>query len=223
MAIIAMLAAILLPALSAARERGRRTTCINNLRQFGVAFEMYADDWYEKFPANQFGLFGTAGTKTVYPDLINTTKTFWCPAGINRRLRAPTGAIAQNHSSAPLDGNWSGYENDWFASYAFVFGLSSGNHSPKSVPIVSDRGIYNTKINPADYGFGSADVTTGNHPWGINTLFIDGSARWLNLQEIVFAQEGYVTMPDPFPNVACQNTGLSIVIDVAAEKTAWGE
>ena len=41
-AIIAILAAMLLPALSAARERARTSNCIGNLKQFGLGFEMYA-------------------------------------------------------------------------------------------------------------------------------------------------------------------------------------
>ncbi|TAK94417.1 MAG: prepilin-type N-terminal cleavage/methylation domain-containing protein [Verrucomicrobia bacterium] len=43
-AIIAILAALLLPALSQARERGRRTVCKNNLRQLCFCVTMYADD-----------------------------------------------------------------------------------------------------------------------------------------------------------------------------------
>ena len=49
-AIIAILAAILLPALNSARERGRSASCINNLKQFGTAGEMYSgdhDDYFE--------------------------------------------------------------------------------------------------------------------------------------------------------------------------------
>ena len=42
-AIIAILAAILLPALNSARERGRSASCTNNIKQFGTAFAMYAD------------------------------------------------------------------------------------------------------------------------------------------------------------------------------------
>ena len=44
-AIIAILAAILMPALSSARERGRLSTCINNEKSLGLAFGSYSDDF----------------------------------------------------------------------------------------------------------------------------------------------------------------------------------
>ena len=49
-AIIAILAALLLPALGAAKESGRRIQCVNNLRQLGLALDMYADDNNGYFP-----------------------------------------------------------------------------------------------------------------------------------------------------------------------------
>ncbi len=44
-AIIAILAAMLLPALSAARERARGTQCLNNLKMLGLAVHMYSNDF----------------------------------------------------------------------------------------------------------------------------------------------------------------------------------
>jgi prepilin-type N-terminal cleavage/methylation domain-containing protein len=49
-AIIAILAAMLLPALSKARERGRRAACISNLHQIGLATGMYVTDYNQFLP-----------------------------------------------------------------------------------------------------------------------------------------------------------------------------
>ena len=48
-AIIAILAGMLLPALSRAKEQGRRARCIANLKQIGLAATMYADDSNNSF------------------------------------------------------------------------------------------------------------------------------------------------------------------------------
>lgn len=49
-AIIAILAAILFPVFGQAREKARQTSCLSNLRQIGLAFQMYSQDYDERLP-----------------------------------------------------------------------------------------------------------------------------------------------------------------------------
>ena len=69
-AIIAILAAILMPALSSARERGRQATCANNLKSLFLAQAMYADNYTFYCP----GLFGKNSTygKDYMPLVMET-------------------------------------------------------------------------------------------------------------------------------------------------------
>ncbi len=54
-AIIAILAGLLLPALSRAKEQARRVQCIGNLRQLALTWQLYADDHNERLAPNGYG------------------------------------------------------------------------------------------------------------------------------------------------------------------------
>jgi len=71
-AIIAILAALLLPALARAKEKGRRTICINNLRQWGLVQNMYLDDFNQTYPKTKIPT-GTLGQPPGY----NEDNPYW--------------------------------------------------------------------------------------------------------------------------------------------------
>ena len=64
-AIIAILAAILFPVFARARENARKASCQSNLKQFGLAWLQYSQDYDEKITPNQVVL-ATTPKKTVY-------------------------------------------------------------------------------------------------------------------------------------------------------------
>ncbi len=87
MAVIVILAGALMPALGRAREQGRRTTCMNNLKQIGLAIAMYRLDNNDKFPHDGTG--GKTSLNLLYNSLkpidgyIDNLKVFDCPSTTN--------------------------------------------------------------------------------------------------------------------------------------------
>jgi len=85
-AIIALLAGILFPVFSKAREKARQTTCISNLKQLGAAMMMYVED-YDGFPPADFQLTQSwAIPHTTWPQIllngkyVGSVKIFVCPS-----------------------------------------------------------------------------------------------------------------------------------------------
>src|SRR5881394_1725433 len=73
-AVIAILAGLLLPALSRAKEKGKQTSCLNNLRQMGLSLFLYADDNQDKLPPPEFDPDRISGSQPWRGYLL-----FWDP------------------------------------------------------------------------------------------------------------------------------------------------
>ncbi|MCB5251946.1 MAG: DUF1559 domain-containing protein [bacterium] len=68
--ITALLSAMFLPAFVRNREKVEQSTCINNLKQIGIALKMYAQDYDEFFPTPIYNASGTAGSNRSWEDLL---------------------------------------------------------------------------------------------------------------------------------------------------------
>src|SRR5262244_2835690 len=85
-AIIAILAGMLLPALSRAKEKGRQTYCQNNMRQLGLATVLYADENKGLFPSRRDDNRWPTQLKPGYQEL----QILKCPDDLRRPPRGQT-------------------------------------------------------------------------------------------------------------------------------------
>ncbi len=163
-AIIAILAAILLPSLQSARERGRSSSCMNNMKQFGQLWMRYSNDYGELLPsfmANAGYVFdsGTKAPKCWSEFMCRTTlmgKSRSVPkmhsdgstGYTHPLLTCPTGTAMRSkirYNRFPIRNDYA--YNFWFNSYNSSNVLSSQHtlkkmsqirHSSKALTLVDD-------------------------------------------------------------------------------------
>ncbi|MDD5596493.1 MAG: DUF1559 domain-containing protein [Victivallaceae bacterium] len=150
-AIIAILAGMLLPALNQAREKARRISCTSNLKQIGLSLKQYAMDYADNFPDP---LNSTGFEKLRRADYLTDYGVYKCPSTTTTK---GSGTLAISFDT-------SGAQVDYSLAYHMMEG-SSDTFGRADSGISMDRydGINNGgAANHSDYG---------------NILFLDGHVK----------------------------------------------
>lgn len=171
-AIIAILASMLLPALSGAKEMAKRSTCGNNLKQMGMSFVYYADD-YNDYLIQGVDLSGNGWTwhPPVGSYLGGNPAIFDCPTNTHDdtatgTLASPSVYAADYKSIKPCV-KW----NYIYNSLATRTGTSGSGYTPLRV---SDIKKPETKYQIMDAHLKYADYVAG--PTSKPTGYGDGTA-----------------------------------------------
>jgi prepilin-type N-terminal cleavage/methylation domain-containing protein/prepilin-type processing-associated H-X9-DG protein len=145
-AIIAILAAMLMPALSRAKEAGKRIACLNNLRQFGIALKIYTSDAGDQYPhrANQ-----GRWPQQMYDSYGRNIKMLLCPSdGPN----APK-SIGVDTNNFPADAASRSYLLNGFNDfYASKYGIPTSDWAALSTAMLnSPTSVKEQNVrNPSD-------------------------------------------------------------------------
>ena len=140
-AIIAILAALLFPSLHRANESGRRSHCMNNLRQIGLGIQMYRQDYSDRPPLYLVNpgsdTYGLPGGRTVYlerKEYLGSTNSFICRSD-------------RTYGNIPIDPGWEyfGYANKFTTSYAYHMGAWQQTTSEGRVWLNSTERISGTQ------------------------------------------------------------------------------
>ncbi len=198
-AIIAILAGMLLPALSKAKEKAKRAKCQNNLRQIGIAMVIYADDNQDRllqarFNSVQIALNPPEREAAAQVGLIINTND-----GVAKIWTCP------NRPSFPT------YEeeyNQWLIGYQYFGGIGEWNNPagrfPSRSPVklsVSQPGwaLAADAVMRIDGVWGGTEATrktsfknmpphrnSAGLPEGGNQLYVDSSVSWVPFERMYF-------------------------------------
>ena len=164
-AIIAILAAILFPVFARAREKARQSACLSNLKQIGLAFQMYAQDYDERV-CHYFSRDHANNNARIYWNLllqpyIKNTQVQHCPSRSGATLSY---GYNYHHLIGAGGAGWSLADVDYPAEH---LAMCDNHNVLAGCPHNSSYTYYTPGLNPLP------------HNEGINVVFVDGHAKWL--------------------------------------------
>ena len=203
-AIIAILAAMLLPAVTCAKESGKRISCLNNLRQLGLASQLYVDENQGSYPPH---VSTVRWPDRFYDDYGRSLKLLLCPSEITN-APASLGSSNSNNvaDAAPRSyfiNGWNDYFSDTLDADTFANKFMKGTyligmkenailHPSDTILLAeknSQRGDFYMDIRAGngDDFVGAVEQSRhdsrgpGSGTGGSNYAFSDGSARFMKV------------------------------------------
>ncbi len=174
-AIIAILAAILFPVFAKAREKARQTSCLSNLKQLGLGFQMYTQDYDERMPGpapfdpenHGWGYYGH-WVPAMFPPMavedgglypyVKNNQIYLCPSDGNGDAKRLSYTMNANCGFQPL------------AQF----------QRPATTVLLVDE---SWTLNDGYFAPG-ADIPSWAHNDGANFAFADGHAKWMRQEQV---------------------------------------
>jgi len=216
-AVIGILAGMLLPALNKARAKARATFCLNNLKQWGLGFSLYAGDWEEFYPAE--GTVQSISCKEcwynavppylgnkAYKDIpgvgtsamqnFNELHIWVCP---EKFLRNPKSTSNKNSVFYGMNGYLDGNNDDDIPHHTLQHVKLSTISKPDVTVLMADIKANQVYLDPMDTTFQTypwQDNGQGLHQNGANFLFVDGHASWFSVLNYWVNNNGTTNSPE---------------------------
>ncbi len=159
-AVLGILAALLFPAFSRAREKARGATCLSNYRQIGLAIHQYAQDNDDLSPANGGSFAGLVKDCAPY---IHSDKVFVCPDDYDRQEEGRAGSyrVPSRYQGKPMSCGWL---NPYI-------GGEITTSSQTTLSYEAEQDFVQAPIRP-----------TYRHSGGTQVLYFDGHSKWVPRQ-----------------------------------------
>ena len=183
-AIIAILAAILFPVLSQAREAANQSSCLNNVKQLGMAMMQYVDE--------NNGFYPTVKERDSDPPqqswcmmimrYVKNRSAFHCRSD---KAKSPYGVksdLSYQYNWALADGDLTRFNNSVTPAKMSII------KRPSRVVCLAEDEFTPTNwgfITVGDWGYGFYDYSLkGRHKRGDTFLLADGHAKWYNTSTV---------------------------------------
>jgi len=172
-AIIAILAAILFPVFARAREKARQTSCLSNLKQLGLGWQMYVQDYDERAMTACYNTGNTCWDRRDFQrsaalmPYVKNQEIYFCPS-----VEKPTDATASTYNYNRTIG-WAPVKLATISEASRTMLFSEGN------------GLRWMPYEPTCCsGAAGHKGVKANHNEGANIAFCDGHAKWFKLDNI---------------------------------------